>query len=132
MKNSNFDCVEMMHKGALRIYEETKDFTREQELDYWRRKGEASQSRREKLKEQFRKGREHTKGGHEKASLVLEQLQTLFKNKGPRHPANKNKTFDCVEMMHKAALHIHEETKDLTTEEKLEYWRRKTNKGTEE
>lgn len=35
-----FDCVEMMHKGALRIYEETKDMTREQELAYWKRKGE--------------------------------------------------------------------------------------------
>lgn len=37
---TTFDCVEMMHKGALRIYEETTDMTREQELAYWKQKGE--------------------------------------------------------------------------------------------
>lgn len=35
-KNSkSFDCVEMKRAGALRIYEETKDFTLEEELAYW-------------------------------------------------------------------------------------------------
>lgn len=34
------DPVEMMHEGALRMYEETKDMTREEELAYWRRKNE--------------------------------------------------------------------------------------------
>lgn len=32
----NFDCVEMMHQGALRIYEETKGMTVEEELAFWR------------------------------------------------------------------------------------------------
>ena len=31
-----FDCVEMMHRGALRIYEETKGMTVQEELAYWR------------------------------------------------------------------------------------------------
>lgn len=33
----SFDCVEMMHAGALRIYEETKGMDVEEELEYWRR-----------------------------------------------------------------------------------------------
>ena len=36
MKTKTFDCVEMMHEGALRIYEETKGMTMEEELAYWR------------------------------------------------------------------------------------------------
>ena len=35
-KTKSFDCVEMMDRGALRIYEETKDMTLEEELAYWR------------------------------------------------------------------------------------------------
>ena len=35
-KAKSFDCVEMMDRGALRIYEETKDMTVEEELAYWR------------------------------------------------------------------------------------------------
>lgn len=35
------------------------------------------------------------------------------------------KSFDCVEMMHKGALRIHEELKGMTQDEKLAYWRRK-------
>lgn len=39
-----FDCVEMMDRGALRIYEETKNMTVEEELAYWRmRQAEALQ-----------------------------------------------------------------------------------------
>jgi len=35
-KKKTFDCVEMMHRGALRIYEETKGMTVQEELAYWR------------------------------------------------------------------------------------------------
>jgi hypothetical protein len=38
----------------------------------------------------------------------------------------KAKTFDCVEMKRKGSLRIYEETKDLTFEEKVMYWRRKS------
>ena len=37
-KPKTFDCVEMMHRGASRIYEETKDMTVEDELAYWRQR----------------------------------------------------------------------------------------------
>ena len=40
MKSKTFDCVEMKRKGALRIYEETKDLSFEEEVEYWRRKSE--------------------------------------------------------------------------------------------
>lgn len=38
MKKSNkqFDAVEFMHEQALRIYEETKGMTREEELAHWK------------------------------------------------------------------------------------------------
>jgi len=43
-----FDCVEMMHRGALRIHEELKGKTKEEQLAYWR------QRHRELLEEQVR------------------------------------------------------------------------------
>jgi len=39
-KIKNFDCVELQHRGARKIYEETKGMTTEQELAYWKRKSE--------------------------------------------------------------------------------------------
>ena len=35
----------------------------------------------------------------------------------------KKKSFDCVEMQHQAADQIHEETKHMTREGRLAYWR---------
>lgn len=34
----SFDCVDLMHEGALRIYEATKNMSIEEELAYWRDK----------------------------------------------------------------------------------------------
>ena len=50
-KRKDFDCVEMMHEGALRIYEETKGMTEEEELAYWRRKDEAARREHPRLRE---------------------------------------------------------------------------------
>ena len=36
MKTKTFDCVEMMHRGALRIHETLKGKTKEEQLAYWR------------------------------------------------------------------------------------------------
>lgn len=33
-----FDCVELMHEGAVQIYEETKEMTLKEEMAYWRQK----------------------------------------------------------------------------------------------
>jgi hypothetical protein len=38
MRKKAFDCVEMMHRAAQRIYRETKGMTRAEELAYWRGK----------------------------------------------------------------------------------------------
>ena len=46
-----FDCVEMMHEGALRIYEETKDMTKEQELAYWQRKNDEARKKCPRMRE---------------------------------------------------------------------------------
>jgi hypothetical protein len=35
MKTKRFDCVEMMHRGAMRIHEATRSMSRKAELAYW-------------------------------------------------------------------------------------------------
>ena len=50
-RKKDFDCVEMMHEGALRIYEETKAMTEEEELAYWARKNREMRERHPRLKE---------------------------------------------------------------------------------
>ena len=35
MKSKPFDCVELMHRGARRIYETTHSMSRKAELVYW-------------------------------------------------------------------------------------------------
>ncbi len=37
----------------------------------------------------------------------------------------KTKGFDCVEMKRRGSFRIHEETKNLTPEEKAEYWKKR-------
>ena len=39
-KARTFDCVEMMHRGALRIYNETRGMSVQEELAYWRQRHE--------------------------------------------------------------------------------------------
>jgi hypothetical protein len=46
-----FDCVEMMHAGALRIYEEMKNMTKEQRLAYWRQKDEEARKKYPQMRE---------------------------------------------------------------------------------
>ena len=50
-KKKSFDCVDMMHAGALRIYAETKDMTEEEELAYWRQRAEAARRKHPQLRE---------------------------------------------------------------------------------
>ena len=35
-KTKDFDCAEMMHRGALRIHETLKGKSKEEQLAYWR------------------------------------------------------------------------------------------------
>jgi len=36
MKNKEFDCVEMMHRGAQKVQRQIKGMTLEQEMAYWK------------------------------------------------------------------------------------------------
>lgn len=38
----------------------------------------------------------------------------------------KTKTFDCVEMKRRGAEYVHSITKDMTLEEEIEYWRKRS------
>ena len=38
----------------------------------------------------------------------------------------KTKKFDCVEMKRQGALRVHERLKNMTIEEQIEYWRRRS------
>lgn len=49
MKKKTFDCVEMKRRGAARIYEQTKNMTLGQKIDYWRRRSQAFRSEQERL-----------------------------------------------------------------------------------
>jgi len=44
----------------------------------------------------------------------------------------KTKTFDCVEMMHREAARIYEETKGMSVQEELAYWRQRHGKALKE
>jgi hypothetical protein len=46
----SFDCVEMMHEGALRIHEELKGKTREEQLAYWAEWNEKTRKRYPRMK----------------------------------------------------------------------------------
>ncbi|HEO70497.1 MAG TPA: hypothetical protein ENN80_04485 [Candidatus Hydrogenedentes bacterium] len=48
--DKSFDCVAMMHEGALCIYEETKDMTEEEELAYWRERNEEARKNHPRLR----------------------------------------------------------------------------------
>ena len=39
-KAKTFDCVEMMHRGAAAVRERLRGMTAEQEIEYWRKRGE--------------------------------------------------------------------------------------------
>ena len=38
----------------------------------------------------------------------------------------KTKTFDCVEMKRRGAARIHDRLKNMTLEQKIDYWRRRS------
>ena len=45
MKTKTFDCVEMKHRGGMRVYEAVKGMTTEQELAFWRTKTDELRAR---------------------------------------------------------------------------------------
>ena len=51
-----FDCVEMKRKIQEEIYEETKNLSREEELEYFHKAGERFRREMEKLRKKSAKG----------------------------------------------------------------------------
>ncbi len=41
MKKKDFDCVEMKRHGAEKVAEQTKNMSRQQELEFWRQQTQA-------------------------------------------------------------------------------------------
>lgn len=37
----------------------------------------------------------------------------------------KTKTFDCIQMKREAALRVHEQLKDLTVDQQIQFWRQR-------
>jgi hypothetical protein len=48
--NKTFDCVEMKRKAQKEIYEETKDLSREEQIEYFRKAGKRFRSELESLR----------------------------------------------------------------------------------
>ncbi len=58
MKKKTFDCVQMKREGARRVYEQIKDMTLEQEIEYWRQRSEEFRREQEELTWEGRRGQE--------------------------------------------------------------------------
>ncbi len=50
MKAKTFDCVEMKHRGAEKVREQTKGMTLEQELAFWRERSRILRQRQDAAK----------------------------------------------------------------------------------
>jgi hypothetical protein len=63
MRAKTFDCVEMKHRGAEKVREQTKDMTLEQELAFWQER-----SRILKQRQKVAKGESPTPAEEQRAS----------------------------------------------------------------
>jgi len=54
MKAKIFDCVEMKHRGAEKVREQTKDMTSAQELTFWRERSRILKQRQKAIKGESR------------------------------------------------------------------------------
>jgi hypothetical protein len=52
MKAKTFDCIEMKRRGALRIHDQLKNMTVEQQIEYWRQRSEEFQHEQERRRAQ--------------------------------------------------------------------------------
>lgn len=108
MTSNNFDLIEMNRRGAEHIYELVKDMTEDEELAYWHVETEKLEKHIAELK---------VKNSSLTADKVIESLPKLD---------IPEKTFDCVEMKRRGAEAIHEVLQNMTFEEEVEYWRKRS------
>ncbi|HUU92329.1 MAG TPA: hypothetical protein VM238_14110 [Phycisphaerae bacterium] len=45
MRTKTFDCVAMKRQGAIRVYEQTKDMTLDQQVAFWKARSAALRKR---------------------------------------------------------------------------------------
>jgi hypothetical protein len=110
-----FDCVEFQHQAGAKIHEETKDLSREEKIEYWHKKYQTMMRRRRQFRGQWLSKYGAKVDPHD-LPLPLSGL-----GQGKARP----KKFDCVKFQHDAALRIYEETKGMSEEQEIEYWRQK-------
>ena len=51
MKKKKFDCVEMMHEGAIAVKKRISGLTLEQELGFWRKSTQALRDQQKKIRD---------------------------------------------------------------------------------
>lgn len=108
MTSKDFDIIEMNRRGAEHIYELVKDMTEDEELAFWHLETDKLEKHIAELKVK-------------NLSLSAEQvIGSLPKLDIPE------KTFDCVEMKRRGAEAIYEVLKNMTFEEEVEYWRKRS------
>jgi len=103
--NKKFDCVEMMEKAAKRVHAITSKMTRAEESAFWKRKVEEY---------------EVTATRASKPTAVVREAVAAYITK--RVKAIPKKTFDCVEMKHKAQRKIYQITKGMSQAERIAYY----------
>jgi len=52
MRNSGFDCVEMMHQGQAAVRQRLEGKTLEEKLEYWRRRTQELREYQDKLRQE--------------------------------------------------------------------------------
>ena len=65
-----FDCVELQDRGALAIYERTKDMTREEELAHWSERSAELRREQEELRRKSAASTVEPRGTNEPLSPV--------------------------------------------------------------
>ena len=52
VKTKTFDCVEMKRQGQQRIHEQLSGMTRQQQIEYWRKRSEKFMRQQKRLRAQ--------------------------------------------------------------------------------
>jgi hypothetical protein len=77
-KTKEFDCVEMMHNGAKKIYKDTKKMSLQAELTYWQEKAASSPVLKkiiERSKKDLKKGKSLTLKGMKKTTTTSREIK---------------------------------------------------------
>lgn len=107
-KPKRFNCIELQRRGAKLVYEQTKDMTLEEQVAFWHKGTEELLELQQAIRSQKKDAKE--------ASMLDRLLER----------PKKKKKFDCVELQHRGAKLVYEQTKDMTPEEQVAFWQERT------